>query len=139
MTERRRWGLEVIALLGLLLVLGGCDQSRVEEQQTKGPPLKQEDYPKLAAALFELAAAKEPDQYAERTGLTFNDGLVQVVIEVRGPEWVEDLKWAVEALGGRSEISHEASIQASVPIDALLKLAKHPRITYIRPPVRPRK
>jgi len=119
-----------------MLFFTGCEP---QEGGEVGLPLKPEEYPKLATSLFELATAKEPEKYAQRAGLAIEDGLVQVVIEAEGSEWLEDLKWAVEALGGQFELSAENLVQARVPIGALLKLARHPRVLYIRPPVRPQR
>ena len=129
-----------LALLGLLLGLSGCGPG--EERPSKEaqvPPPKPEDYPKLARSLFELATSQRPDQLAERAQLTLKDGSVQVVLELQGPEWAEDIRWAVEALGGSVQIQAGTSVQAWVPVKALLKLAQHPRVVYIRPPVRPQK
>lgn len=127
----------LIIAICLFSLLWGCGPPK--GQVGRQPPPKPEDYPKLSAQLFELATAEKPSEYAARhPDLKYKDGLVQVVIEVQGPEWVEDLKWAVESLGGQLETSYETLVQARVPLEALLKLAKHPRVNYIRPPVRPR-
>ncbi len=127
--------LSISLALGVVLLLNSCSQ---REDQTLGPPPKPEDFPKLEARLFALAIAEKPEAYAQRFGLELKEGRVLVVLELAGPQWQEDLAWAVEALGGRVEASSEDLLQARVPPKVLLTLSQHPRVSYIRPPVRPK-
>ena len=134
-----------IGLLMTLLALGigGCspgeERPKGEAQPPPTPALRPEDYPKLARSLFELATAPQPEKLSEQANVVFQDGLVQVVLELESPDWTEDLQWAIEALGGRVQTHAETLVQAWVPVEALLKLATHPRVVYIRPPMRPKK
>jgi len=127
----------LIWLAGVIGLLWGCSPPKDRQGGQAGPPPKREDYPKLQSQLFELATAKDPESYAKRHGLNYEDGTVQVEIEVQDPNWVEDLRWAIDALGGWVETSYESLIQARLPLRALLKLAKHPRVLLIRAPVKP--
>ncbi|MBI1742225.1 hypothetical protein HYR54_04065 [Candidatus Acetothermia bacterium] len=127
----------VVVMAGL--IMSSCSSRENQVKHREGPPAKREDYPKLAGQLFELATAQKPGEYAKDFDLTYKDGLVQIVLEARGTEWVQDLEWAVEAVAGQVEMKVENLVQARVPIEALLKLARHPRVIYIRPPVKPKR
>jgi len=129
----------VLLIVLIALLVGGCRPREGSNDGEAQPPPKPEDYPKLARSLFELATSAQPKTMAERTNVVLKDGLVQVVLELHGSEWAEDLEWAIKALGGRVELHTGTLVQAWVPVEALLKLAKHPRVVYIRPPVRPKK
>ncbi len=63
--------------------------------------------------------------------------MVQIVIDIEDATASNDLAWAVEALDGRVEIKIDNLIQAWVPVEALLKLARHPRVLFVRAPVKP--
>jgi hypothetical protein len=99
-----------------------------------------EDYPKLQDRLAELVGAADPKAFAKEHGFEqdLQDGKVRIVIEATGLEALEELRWAVEALDGTVETDYENQLQALVPIKALLKLATHPHIEFIRLPVRPK-
>ena len=146
MANDRLWSarahLIVLLLVGVVILsfVGGCnsEQSQLKSsQQTPSPKL--EDFPKLQKQLFELATSEKPEEYLKRSNIEYKDGRVQIVIEASGAEWTEDMTWAVEALQGRVETKVDSLIQASVPADALLKLANHPRVVFIRLPARPEK
>ncbi|MBI1741958.1 hypothetical protein HYR54_02700 [Candidatus Acetothermia bacterium] len=130
----------LVAGIAMLLFAGGCnsEQSHVKSSQQTPPP-KLEDFPKLQKQLFELATSEKPEEYLKRSNIEYKDGRVQIVIEASGAEWTDDVTWAVEALKGRVETKVDSLIQASVPTDALLKLAGHPRVVFIRLPARPEK
>jgi len=131
--------LVVTFVLGLGFLLTGCNSNSQQKQEkpAQRPVLKIEDFPKLQKQLFELASAEKPEEYAKRANIELKDGRVQVVLEIAGAEWADDILWAIEATGGRVETKYENLIQASVPIEALLALAKHPRVIYLRLPARP--
>jgi acylphosphatase len=99
-----------------------------------------DDYPKLQDRLAELVGAADPKAFAKEHGFEqdLQDGKVRIVIEATNPEALEELRWAVEALDGTVETDYEDQLQALVPIKALLKLATHPHIEFIRLPVRPK-
>lgn len=102
--------------------------------------LNPDDYPKLQERLVGLIGAADPKAFAKENGFDqdFKDGKVVVVIEATSAEAIEELRWAVEALDGTVETDYENQLQALVPIKALLKLATHPHIEFIRLPVRPK-
>lgn len=130
------WGSKALALLlGLgVLFLGACGRSPAPQQAPK-----KEDYPALAEPLFELATAKDPQEAARRFGLErhYKDGQILVVIELEGLEVLASIEWGVEALGGRIEQRAGERLQARVPAGALLKLSRHPGVSFIRPPLEP--
>ncbi|MCL6642832.1 MAG: hypothetical protein K6T71_05875 [Candidatus Bipolaricaulota bacterium] len=99
-----------------------------------------DDYPKLQERLAELVGAPDPRTFAKEHGFEqdLQDGKVRVVIEATDPEALEELRWAVEALDGTVETDYENQLQGLLPIKALLKLARHPHIEFIRLPVRPK-
>lgn len=99
-----------------------------------------DDYPKLQERLVFLISAPDPAAFAKENGFEqdFKDSKVRVVLEATDAEVLEELRWAVEALDGTVETDYENQLQALVPLKALLKLAKHPHIEFIRLPVRPR-
>jgi hypothetical protein len=101
--------------------------------------LNPDDYPKLQERLVGLVSAPDPAVFAKENGFEsdFQDGKVVVVIEALGPEALEELRWAVEALDGAVETDYENQLQALVPLKALLKLVTHPHIEFIRLPNRP--
>jgi len=98
------------------------------------------DYPKLQEQLVGLIGAADPAAFAKENGFEqdFKDGKVAVVIEAMDADALEELRWAVEALDGKVETDYENQLQALVPLKALLKLATHPYIEFIRLPVRPK-
>ncbi len=102
--------------------------------------LNPDDYPKLQERLVGLIGATDPKAFAKENGFEqdFKDGKVVVVIEATSAEALEELRWAVEALDGTVETDYENQLQALVPLKALLKLATHPHIEFIRLPVRPK-
>lgn len=103
-------------------------------------PLNPEDYPKLEERIVNLIAASDPARFAQENGLDkdYKDGKVVVVIEAQSREFLDELRWAIEALDGALESEFELSLQARLPLAMVLKLAKHPHIEFIRLPVRPR-
>jgi hypothetical protein len=133
----RIW-LLVLVLLGEML-LSGCGPRENQAPPASGSPPKREDYPKLQTMLFELVVADKREQLAQQAQLDYQEGRVRIVIEAQGGEWIDDLKWAVTALEGQVETAVEHFLQASVPVPALLKLATHPHVAYIRAPVKPEK
>ncbi len=146
---QKSWGLYLV-LIVIVVVMGGAfwyiatSPSPPPTAPASQPPkasleLDPQDYPKLQERLVGLVSAADPAAFAKENGFEkdFQDGKVVVVIEALGPEALEELRWAVEALDGRVETDYEAQLQALVPIEALLKLATHPHIQYIRLPNRP--
>ncbi|MCX8102927.1 MAG: hypothetical protein N3E42_00575 [Candidatus Bipolaricaulota bacterium] len=135
------------ALVVLVLIVGAfwyiSTQPSSPPTYTKPEPpvtLNPDDYPKLQEHLVSLVSAADPAAFAKEHGFEqdFKDGKVVVVIEATHVEALEELRWAVEALDGTVETDYENQLQALVPLKALLKLAKHPHIEFIRLPVRPR-
>jgi len=136
-----------MALLVLVLIAGALwyisTRPSSPPTYTKPEPsvtITPDDYPKLQERLVFLISAPDPAAFAKEHGFEqdFKDGKVTVVIEATDAEALEELRWAVEALDGTVETDYENQLQALVPLKALLKLAKHPHIEFIRLPVRPR-
>ncbi len=135
--------LGVLALIaGALWYISTASRSSPPTLSRTEPPvtLNPDDYPKLQERLVGLIGASDPAAFAKENGFEqdFKDGKVVVVIEATSTEALEELRWAVEALDGIVETDYENQLQALVPIKALLKLAKHPHIDFIRLPVRPK-
>lgn len=137
-----------ITLLVLVLIAGAFwyISTRPGAPSLPGPQpeppvaLNPDDYPKLQERLVLLISASDPATFAKEHGFEkdFQDGKVVVVIEATSADALEELRWAVEALDGTVEADYENQLQALVPLKALLKLATHPHIEFIRLPVRPR-
>lgn len=133
------WGLTLILLAAALWYIARSPGSPPSTELSKPAlSLKPEDYPKLDERLLDLIAAPNPATYAQDHGLEkdYKDGKVVVVIEAQSLEFLEELRWAIEALEGKLETEHELSLQARLPLMALLKLAGHPHIQFIRLPAR---
>ena len=113
------------------------EPSKTEQQEP--PSERQQPEAKLQNRLAELARADDPEAYARRHDLTYEDGLVQVVVEIGDQADMAAFNWAVEALEGRVETSYETRVQVRVPRTALMTLAGHPHVEFIRAPVRPRR
>lgn len=137
-----------LALVVLVLIAGAFwyisttprPSPPVISKQEPTVALNPDDYPKLQERLVGLIGATDPKTFAKENGFEqdFKDGKVVVVIEATDVEALEELRWAVEALDGIVETDYENQLQALVPLKALLKLANHPHIEFIRLPVRPR-
>ncbi len=138
-----------LALVVLVLVAGAFWYIAMAPRPSSSPisqpeptmTLNPDDYPKLQERLVGLIVAPDPAKFAKENGFEqdLQDGKVVVVIEAINSEALEELRWAIEeALEGRVETDYENQLQALVPIKALLKLATHPHIEFIRLPVRPK-
>ena len=124
----------------VLLFVSGCNSPQNQGKSPQAVSSAQiEDFPKLQKQLFELATSEKTEEYVKRSNIEYKDGRVQIVIEVSGTEWIEDVVWAIDALDGQIETKLDTLVQARVSPDALLKLAKHPRVIFIRLPARPEK
>lgn len=125
----------VVSVL-LVLTLAGC----TPKGQPSDRPAEGREMPdwaeyegKLQRGLFDLATAEDPEALARKKGLDLYP-LVRVVLELQDPE--------AELPAGFSLIVEDrvdGTVQALVPIERLLELAKRPEIRYIRLPVRPRR
>ncbi|MCS7197169.1 MAG: hypothetical protein NZ930_00520 [Candidatus Bipolaricaulota bacterium] len=134
-----------VVLIGLVLIIGALWYISTRPSPTPSPAeprviLNPDDYPRLQERLVLLISAPDPALFSKEHGFEqdVKDGKVVVVIEAVSPEALEELRWAVEALDGTVEADYENQLQALVPIKALLKLAKHPHIEFIRLPLRPK-
>lgn len=124
--------------IGLLLfALTGCGRGG-QEPASPREALDPKAYPALQAALVSLYNAPDRVAQAQLLGASLRDGAVQIVIDVEDASWAKDLSWAVTALGGTVEFEVDNLIQAWLAIDALPTLARHPRVLFVRLPVRPR-
>lgn len=137
-----------LALVVLVLVAGAFWYIAMAPRPSSSPisqpeptvTLNPDDYPKLQERLVGLIVATDPAKFAKENGFEqdVQGGKVVVVIEAINSEALEELRWAIEALEGKVETDYENQLQALVPIKALLKLATHPHIEFIRLPVRPK-
>lgn len=110
-----------------------------DEPTAEEPSSEAEPDAKLQNRLAELAQADDPQAYASRHDLTYENGKVQVVVELGDQADKATFNWAVGALDGQVETSYESRVQVRVPRSALMKLARHPHVTFIRAPVRPQR
>jgi len=124
--------------LFLLTLAAGCDSpSQPEPPSNPNANAKAEDYPKVTQTLFELAVSAAPAKLSPALGAEYEEGSVTIVIDYRDPEAEADLIWAVEALGGHIQAQATGVLQVRVPLTAVLVLSTHPRLDYVRLPVRP--
>lgn len=127
------WLLSLIAL-----GLNACNGPTSTDQTHNTPvDVDPQDYPALQSKLISLVTAQDRAQQAGALKLGYEDGRVQIVIDSEDAAAADDLAQVVEALEGRIEAKTGNLIQAWVPVDALLKLARHPRVLFIRTPVKP--
>lgn len=136
------WALTLAVIAWAVWYIARSPGSSQLPQPASSPPqlaLKPEDYPKLEERILDLVAAPDPAVFAKEHGLDkdYKDGKVVVVIEAQSRESLEGLRWAIEAFEGRLESEFELSLQARLPLAAVLKLAQHPHIEFIRLPARP--
>ncbi len=111
------------------------EQPRPEQPEAEQP----EPEARLQDRLEGLAEADDPEAYASQHDLTYEDGMVQVVVELGDQADQATFSWAVGALDGEVETSYQARFQVRVPRSALMKLARHPHVAFIRAPVRPQR
>jgi hypothetical protein len=131
---------ETIALIGLLIFISGCDTATNNSSSTQTverPDVNAADYPKLHPSLIELITIETPDKLANALGADYAEGMVTVIIEFRDLDVQPDLEWAVNALGGEVQTSVSGMLQARMKLDSLLDIATHPRLEYVRIPVKP--
>lgn len=141
---QRSWG---VIWFVVIVIIGGAlwyisrspgSLPQPESFQPPSKPLNPEDYPKLQESLVGLVEAADPAAFAKEHGFAedFKDGLVRVTIEMKSRDYRDEICWAIEALDGKLGSDYENLQDAYLPPLALLKLAKHPHIEYIRLPVR---
>ncbi|MFB6285388.1 MAG: hypothetical protein ABEK03_02255 [Candidatus Bipolaricaulia bacterium] len=140
------WVVVVGVLIGLATqlmpgIVSGPTQA--PDEPTKSTQQPTSDQPDPAARLQDrlegLTQADDPQAYASQHNLTYENGKVQVVVKLGDQADKATFNWAVSALGGQVETSYEARVQVRVPRSALMKLARHPHVTFIRAPVRPQR
>src|SRR5574337_1929119 len=80
-----RWGIAAALLLvvGSLVACNGPSTSDTDGNSSQQTAANPDDYPKLARALFDLAVADQPSDKAKQLELPYEDGLVQIVVEVK--------------------------------------------------------
>ncbi len=137
------WGLTLLVLAGAFWYIarspGTAPPTAPTYSSRSVGSLNPADYPKLEERILGLIAAPDPAVFAREHGLDkdYKDGKVVVVIEAQSLESLDGLRWALEALEGRLESEFALSLQARLPLAAVLKLAKHPHVEFIRLPARP--
>jgi hypothetical protein len=118
-----------LLILALIFTLGGCAPKEPEEERAM--PKWEEYEDRLQRPLFELATSEDPAAYAEKRQLDYFK-MVRVVIELAPEAELPEGFLILE------ESRMENRIQALVPLEELLELAKQPQIEYIRVPAKPK-
>ncbi|MFC4448599.1 hypothetical protein [Halorussus aquaticus] len=147
----RSWRLTSI-VAALLLLTAGCtagpsatststapptaDSATATSTAPDGPPTDDGEnatkrHPSLDSRLVRLLNATDRSAYAARNGLTFRNGSVLVIVELRQNRtlpagFTEDVR-----------TRHGRLVQASVPASTLRSLADHANVSYVRPPRQP--
>ncbi len=123
-------------MLGILLA--GCDQTPANNPNPIGNiDASPEDYPYLQEQLFQLATSDNREPFAALHRIDYETGEVTVVIEY-ARDAQEDIRWAVQALNGEIQVDLEGTMQTRLTLQAMMSLAQHPRINFVRVPVRVR-
>jgi len=123
-------------MLGFLLA--GCGQKPANNPDPIGQiDVNAEDYPYLQEQLFQLAVSEKREPFAALHRIDYEAGEVIVAIEY-SRDAQEDIRWAVQALSGEIQVDLEGTMQARLTLNAMLELARHPRINFVRAPVRVR-
>ena len=115
-----------LLILSVAFFVSACDKGPKQGEQ---PTYKQEDYPNLESQLFQLATDKDPEKFAYTHNLKYQDGTVQVEIELKPGEALPN-GYTIQV-----EAQYENLIQARVSVKELLKLSKEPQIKFIRAPM----
>jgi len=98
-------------------------------------------HPKLASSLNQLLAVHrseglaEAQTFATSHNMVLQDDRVQVKI-VATDEAIDDIRKAVEAVGGEYQAHYQNLLQALLPIGELEALAERPDVQIIREPLR---
>ncbi|NEU58432.1 hypothetical protein [Halorussus sp. MSC15.2] len=88
-------------------------------------------HPSLDSRLVRLLNATNRSAYAARNGLTFGNGSVLVVVELRQNRTLP------AGFAADVRTRHGRLVQASVPASTLRSLAEHTNVSYVRPPRQP--
>lgn len=115
-----------LLLLSVVLFISACGKGPPQGEQ---PAYKQEDYPNLESQLFQLATDKDPEKFAYTHNLKYQDGMVQVEIELKPGEALPS-GYTIEV-----EAQYENLVQARVALKELLELSNAPQIKSIRAPM----
>lgn len=143
MTRRARQLLAGLFAVGLLF-LAGCtgpgspvsdsptaEAPPSESPTTTGATATPTRPPDLDRRLYDLVTAENRTAYAAQHDLAYENGSVQVVIELaEGRSLPSDYEVAVE-------VRDDGRVQGAVAVDDLIGLARHENVTAVRPPSRP--
>ena len=138
-----------LAMILLTVLSLGCTQTPLLESkkvdsasETKAgtlPPKRDEKNKpkvqhKLAAVLYQLTNASEPEQFAKQQGLSFLNNKVKVFIYFT-PESLSNMRKKVtETHHIQVEKASNDLVSAWVPVYRLIPLSKEPVIRFISPP-----
>lgn len=143
----------MIALVLAILLLAQCAGPDGESEARKGEPTEEvrEDRsvldtrtganPKLGSSLNQLLNAYhqggivEAHAFAKRHMMVIENDRVQVTI-VTTEETIDEVRNAVEAVGGEYQLHYKDLLQALVPIGELESLANRSDIQIVREPIR---
>ncbi|MFH1486127.1 MAG: hypothetical protein ABIH46_08655 [Chloroflexota bacterium] len=113
------------------LLLIGCAPAGHEEAPPPATPSKPAECPNLESRLLQLVASPDPAEFAAKSGLTYADGSVRVVIEMGSRD--QELPQGYSA---KIETRSNGLIQAMVPLEELCGLSSEPSVGLIRAPLR---
>lgn len=137
-TATHRHAIATLAVLALLLTAGclGSTPARPNTQATTTTTTTATTThttapPTLDDRLATLAAADDPEAYASAHDIPYEDGRVQVVLELRANATLPEEP--------RTEVTqrHDALVEAWVAVDDLAALAGADGVQYVRPPITP--
>lgn len=120
-----------------MIGLAGCNQTSENPDPVGVVDANPEDYPYLQEQLFQLIVSESREPFAALHRIDYEKGQVTVAIEYQR-DAQDDIRWAVKTLSGDIQVDLQGTMQASLPLAALLDLAQHPRVNFIRVPVRVR-
>lgn len=106
----------------------GEEPTHANESVSPGDKESQPDA--LESSLYGLVAAENRTAYAETWDLTFRNGSVEVVVELRDGRQLPD------EFDGSVQSRYENLVQATVSVDELVALSEHENVSFVRSPRR---
>ena len=89
---------------------------------------------KESTALFELKQSSNPEKFAKKMGLKYNNGDVRMIISVKDltPQKLLEIKNL-----GKIEVNKQDMIQMLIPVEKISKLSEISNVQNLRPPMAP--